>query len=237
MAEDINRQLEKKAYEIVYSIFRISGNLGRQPFSYQLENHGLAHFDGLISGNYPYAVQEGRILEYYLRLGGDLGLIHQDNIEMLISEIGNANSAIADVSGKATSTGPEYIKLPLSKNGIKATRKTEAVPANEPAEAINKELEAIANQEELSVAEVIQARQEPSQSEIRQSAITEVIRQSGNCRMKDIIEAFPSVSERTLRYDIEKLLERGTIERMGPGGPATSYRVKGSTLGGEVMTA
>ena len=62
-------------------------------------------------------------------------------------------------------------------------------------------------------------------------AIYELIRQfgkeSGNgCRMRDLQESFTGVSERTIRYDLEKLIEMGLIERAGQSGPSTFYRVK-----------
>lgn len=58
---------------------------------------------------------------------------------------------------------------------------------------------------------------------IRQSAIIEKIRQSSNTAMKDLIAAFPEVSERTLRYDLQKLCNQGVIERIGNGGPSSYY--------------
>jgi len=47
---------------------------------------------------------------------------------------------------------------------------------------------------------------------MRQSAIVERIRQSGNCRLKDIREILPDTSERTLRYDLQSLLEKNLID-------------------------
>ena len=61
---------------------------------------------------------------------------------------------------------------------------------------------------------------------IRQSAIINRIK-SGNgngCRLKDLITEFPDVSERTLRYDLQRLCEQKVIERVGNGGPASYYR-------------
>ena len=68
---------------------------------------------------------------------------------------------------------------------------------------------------------------------MRQSAILERIRQNNNladgkagCRLREFQELFPESSERTLRYDIESLIEQGLIERVGNSGPATYYRAK-----------
>jgi hypothetical protein len=58
----------------------------------------------------------------------------------------------------------------------------------------------------------------------RHGAILEKIRQSGNCRIKDIHDLFPECSERTLRYDLQSLTEQNLIEKIGTGGPAVFYK-------------
>jgi len=60
---------------------------------------------------------------------------------------------------------------------------------------------------------------------IRQSAIMEKIRQLPNCQLKDLMRSFADVSERTLRYDLQKLFNQGLIERVGAG-PSTYYVIK-----------
>jgi hypothetical protein len=60
----------------------------------------------------------------------------------------------------------------------------------------------------------------------RKIAILDKIRQSGNCKLREIQEILPDCSERTIRYDLEELIERNLVERIGSGGPAVSYRVR-----------
>lgn len=60
----------------------------------------------------------------------------------------------------------------------------------------------------------------------RQGRIVAAIRQNPNARMRDLLAALPGVSERTIRYDLERLVSSGTIEREGVGGPATWYRLR-----------
>lgn len=60
----------------------------------------------------------------------------------------------------------------------------------------------------------------------RQTEILEFIRQFlNNCRMRDLIEKFPDVSERTLRNDVQTLIEVGLIERLGGKSGPNSYFV------------
>jgi len=67
-------------------------------------------------------------------------------------------------------------------------------------------------------------RQSANDSAIRQNIILERIRQSGNCRLKEIQDVLPNTSERTIRYDLQTLLEQGLIERIGNAGPSVFYR-------------
>lgn len=60
----------------------------------------------------------------------------------------------------------------------------------------------------------------------RQSAILDKIRQIGNCRLSDIQEILPGLSERTIRYDIEALVQQNLIERVGSGGRGVYYKPK-----------
>lgn len=60
----------------------------------------------------------------------------------------------------------------------------------------------------------------------RQTAILDRVRQFGSCRIKDLCQLFPSCSERTLRYDLQSLIEQNLIERIGVVGPAVYYRSK-----------
>jgi hypothetical protein len=60
----------------------------------------------------------------------------------------------------------------------------------------------------------------------RQIAILDKIRQSGNCKLREIQEVLPNCSERTIRYDLEELIERNLVERIGSGGPAVSYQIR-----------
>jgi len=224
MVNEQERFIGKKAYEIAYALFRISGKLSAQILGRYIENHCLSLFDSAMYGNKDAAAKESQIIEYYLRLAGDIGLIHQDNVSVTIYEIGKLNSAIAELP-KAGAI--EHLKLHFSQAEPKVTADIQKKEI--PAEIINKEIEAIANAESGNAAEQ-PVKTQLSNIELRQStrqaAIIDKIRQLPNCRMKELQDSFPAVSERTLRYDIEKLLEKGLIERVGPGGPATSYRVK-----------
>lgn len=60
----------------------------------------------------------------------------------------------------------------------------------------------------------------------RNEAIMEILSRRNLCHIKDIVLALPNVSERTIRYDIQRLVDKGVIERVGTGGPNSFFRVK-----------
>lgn len=62
------------------------------------------------------------------------------------------------------------------------------------------------------------------QAEERRNSILSLVRNLSLCRLKDVVNALPGVSERTVRYDLSYLIDRGFVERLGEGGPNTYYR-------------
>ena len=62
---------------------------------------------------------------------------------------------------------------------------------------------------------------------IRQSGKARYSRVSGNpaiAGLKDIQDMLPDMSERTIRYDLQTLVEQNLIERIGNAGPLVFYR-------------
>ncbi len=79
----------------------------------------------------------------------------------------------------------------------------------------------------VSVASLSANAGAPSAAD-RQARIIAAIRQNPDARMRDLLVALQGVSERTIRYDLERLVASGAIEREGIGGPATRYRLRES---------
>jgi len=67
-----------------------------------------------------------------------------------------------------------------------------------------------------------------SSSLVRQKNIIAAIKQSNSDRvgLREIISALPEFSERTIRYDIQKLCNQGVVKRVGNGGPTTHYVIE-----------
>ena len=62
-----------------------------------------------------------------------------------------------------------------------------------------------------------------SEITVRQMAIMRCIREPQFCRLRNVMEAMPNVSERTIRNDIQGLIEKDMVRRIGGGGPSSYF--------------
>lgn len=135
-------------------------------------------------------------LEYLVRLGEGLNEIKSIDAKVLYRECGNLDSAM-----RQSANGNAEIEKIFSK----------------PPVLVENEHQENSNGNSNGNGNVVN-------SAIRQTAMLEKIRQLPDCRMKDLVAAFPEVSERTLRNDIQRLCDTSMIERIGNGGPNSYYK-------------
>jgi len=60
----------------------------------------------------------------------------------------------------------------------------------------------------------------------RNDIIMQILTKRSLCHMKDLMGALPNISERTVRYDVQRLVDKGVIERVGTGGPNSFFRMR-----------
>lgn len=212
MKETGERQfMLKKAYEISYAVFRVGSRIGNVALKEHLERQALSLLDAATVENYAWVSTVSRAIEYLVKFGNDVGLIDERNAEIIISQLGTMDVAVAGPEKAATA---EEVPLDDIFSGHESlfpekrqTGRTETATGEDGRESGN------------------------ARAETRKSAILERIRQSGNCRIKDIQELLPDCSERTIRYDLQTLIEQNLVERVGSGGPAVFYRVKQAPQG------
>lgn len=225
--DNFSQFISKKSYEICYAVFRVALSLKRGSIANHLEDQGLSLLESAASGDYERALSSSRSLEYLIRMGSDVNIINVANSDLICGELQQINSAIAGLDKSAN-------PLPVDISDVFS--KPPAVAADQETNQYNQIFK------DADVA--VDIKPEPSQLEadlhgfdgisggggmvkaaIRQSAILERIRQSGNCRIKDLQDYFKDISERTIRYDIQGLIEKGLVDRLN-GGPLTSYKAK-----------
>ncbi|MGC9598819.1 MAG: DeoR family transcriptional regulator [Minisyncoccia bacterium] len=198
-----NKLALKKAYEISYAIFRVCSRSTSAALKESLERQALSLLDAAVVGNYGLMATISGVIEHLVRFGSDVGLIHKANGETLAFQVGVLNAAIAGSEKPA-----EISEVPL---GDIFDEQDVLFPAK---------------RQHSEEAENAHNSANNAKAAMRQSAILEKIRQSGNCRIKDIQELLSGCSERTIRYDLQSLLEQNRIERVGGGGPAMLYRIR-----------
>jgi hypothetical protein len=206
-----------KAYEVAYALFRLAGQMQEKDFSEQLRATGAALLAGAAAEDYAAASRSLRVMECLVKFGGDVNLIGTPNADVLLREIYALDVAVTQRK-TAVKTDEVNVAEIFSKPEI-ADHKEEEKPA-------------IYETAEPPLVKTSGMEEEPAnningilKSAIRQTAILERIRQTGNCRLKDIQEILPQASERTIRYDLQTLLEQSLIERVGNAGPSVFYRV------------
>ena len=233
-SDNFSQFFSKKAYEISYAAFRIGASLKFQSFTESLFGQAFLLLDLAARGQYSECRNIAGSMEYLLRLGGDTGIIHARNAETMVQEIGQFNSAIAEYEKLVDQPAFVNLERSFSKMPVFSPEKKE-----DPSNLVFPSISHQENNYKGLTDENFQIEQKENintvaKSVIRQSAILEIIRQSGNCRLKDIQDSFHDVSERTIRYDLQNLIERGLLDRVGSGGPSTYYKAH-EVGGGDVV--
>lgn len=212
--------VSRKAFEIAYILARVVSSMKNRILAETIEQNGIALLEQAAKEDFEAAKLTCKALELLIFLGGESGAIHGESSKVIAGEVNKLNAAIADIYNAANrqlelelSAGLRLAALPNPSN-----RQKKRQPAN---------LSASRTEEQNGNLQAV--------GQIRQNAILEKIRQNGDCRMKDIQDALPDSSERTIRYDLQKLIENGQIERSGAG-VSTFYRVAKTTDYSGVLT-
>jgi hypothetical protein len=195
-------QSGKKAYEVSYALFRIGSKNADPVFKEYLERQALNLLDAAAREDVSATRNASRGIEYLVKFGADVGMVNVANAETIVSQLNVLNVAIAGLEKPATMEPVNLDDIFTGQEQLFSEPAKEAIKARDTVDNAN------------------------MPAEIRQSAILDKIRQSGNCRLKDIQELLPDTSERTLRYDLQFLAEQNLVEKVGIGGPSVFYRAK-----------
>ena len=206
--------VNQKSQEISYALIRISLNVRRPELRQRLERLAFQLLEEVSSEDFEFSLKTISRLESLIGLGKAIYEIEPINAKILIGELSSLKSEIRQIVG----FGSDLEELPNLDNFFS---KVPAVVHED------KELNNAANNSAI-VEENGNGSGNGMASTIRQSAILDKIRQSMNkqAQLKEILSAFPEVSERTMRYDLQKLCSQGLIERIGNGGPGSYYTLK-----------
>ncbi len=238
----------KKAYEIAYALFRISTKISESSIKEKIESQAI---DLLISVNaeeYGNAAKFIAAIDALVKFAIDLNLMSLSNGEVLLREVSTMHEMIIEFLDKSDEVDVSKFfsksKDPVMKDvtsvsssvihsraTLMPTKITPVIPSSARNPFSSDENEILRKAQDDKTKDEnnkVQSGNPAStiKSGNRQIAILDKIRQSGNCKLKEIQDILPDCSERTIRYDLEDLIERDLVERVGTGGPAVSYRIR-----------
>jgi len=113
----------KKAFEISYALCRIAKNLKNTYFSNIFEERGLQILDSATKKDFESLKNSFLGIEYFVRLGEELGLFRNHIAELLIGEINNLNKYIIEAEEEILIPELNIEDIFTLKNG-KALKKT-----------------------------------------------------------------------------------------------------------------
>ena len=262
--EELNKFCSKKAFEIAYAIFRVSKNMTHDDLSGYLESQALGLLNGAVTADFDELQGSLQAIEYFLRLGSEIGLISQGNAQIIINEGRGLNEAIIagsddekedekeeddDIDLESIFSGLKTVPLPnLPKTSLSQIN-TVSLDDDEEGGGDFVSYEEMSERENRSQEDDSEEESDDSDGDreaggsrgeegydaasiaaysakMRQSSILDRIQEGGHFRLKDLHKLMPDLSERTLRYDLQKLVEDGHIERVGSGGPGSYYQAR-----------
>ncbi len=210
--------IDQKAKEISYALFRVAVYIRRTYLKDRIEQLSFQLAEQVAMEDLKAGIRTLTSLSVLVELAKQVYEIEKNNALVLLREFGALNAAIRQIAElDSANAGVPVLESMFSKQPI--TRPTTNA-------AITNEDQARPLPGIMVDSAMNQANGNGITATIRQSAILDKIRQSGNLPLKDIIAAFPEVSERTMRYDLQKLCVQGLIDRVGNGGPASYYVIK-----------
>lgn len=197
--------------ELTHALFRVAEPMRHQELKSRIETWSVTFLESSLLSDMKSIGRDIHMLEHMIILGEAIGEIPYYSSEILRSQFEKIKSAMRqhDEERIAALSIKDIFTDNIETNNMDFS----PIPRHQKADF------------SLNISH-IGKRNDLETSIGRRNLLVEKIRQLGNAAMKDIAAAFPSVSERTLRYDLQKLCEHAVLERVGNGGPASFYRPK-----------
>ncbi len=207
--EEASKFISKKSYEISYALCRVSSKTNSS-LSFRLEGCAFSIIESATNLDVAGIRNFLNLAKNYVRIGSDASILHKMNADLILQEISRFDSFLLSLENMNLST---RVNFDASFSPWPTLEYGEGKKRGNSGYAVQEKHKEVSQDDRQSSAD-------------RQSAILALINKSGICRMKDLLDKFSSTSERTLRYDLQSLVERGVIERVGEGGPGTFYKPK-----------
>ncbi len=211
----------QKSQQISLALLKLAIYIRRRELRQRIEGLAFQLIEDTASGSFEDALTIIDVLRAIVSFARSIYEIEPINAKIVLQELDNLALAVRESTIASGDIADIFSKLPVVFPEAKNEEENKAIPT------LRSEQVAESGNSNGNNGNGISAT-------IRQSAIIEKIRQSGNTAMKDIVAAFPDVSERTLRYDLQRLCNQDVIERMGNGGPASYYILRNKIAQGSL---
>lgn len=214
--------IRKKAQEVSFVLLKIAGYIRHKELAARIESISYQLIEALYSDDFNTAMAKVEAAIGLSSLASNIGEMNPNNTTIVLRELENLKNAIRQYQesrdirempsfeglfSKLTIAAPVKQSRPIapSQKQPVVVKQTVRVQSDNP--AIESGNAAIARQDEI-MAKIMSAS-------------------GSKLQLKDIIASFPSISERTLRYDLVKLCQIGKLKREGSGGPSNFYVIAG----------
>ena len=241
--------------ELAHALFRVARPFHSQELKARIEAWGIKFLESTALSDPKSTASDIHILERLIILGETIGEIPYHSSAVLYAQFANIKSAIRQYQEELVANSAIDRLFTQSETEIYHKGTVVATPLMEhPIEKVTEKVNEYDNTTPITLSEFnsqvnnldfikfgndykkelnkkkgvgeMPKKYDLGTTSERQRLIVQKVRQLGNTAMKDLIAEFPSVSERTIRYDLQKLCELLILERKGNGGPASFYRLR-----------
>jgi len=233
--------LSQKAHDISFAVFRVATLVKNTKLRRELEDAAtdlVARYEDAANPSIAYHVANPiDRLDRLVAIAESTKEMKPVNSEVLRRELNNLQTAMDIAAGGQANGNPttfEDLKLKTFKNGDLDISDMFPVSGNT---VSKKETDKFSSSNfsrpsgipqdtgQFSSKET-EVESTPNRLTVRQEEILAIIRETQFCRLRNIMDKMPSVSERTIRNDIQDLIAKGLVQRIGAGGPASYFQTQ-----------
>ena len=236
--------IRQKAQEVAFFVLRIAIYVRRKELRERLERLSFQLIEEAQREDFEYSAKTTDTLLALIELGKSLYEIEPINAESAIRELKSLNSAIRQRAGFADlpnigtlfsapqdnkeirQAHPEGIRQAHPEEVRQTIRQTirQDVRQNVRQNSIDSANQGIQEKPEIKQ----KSDKTKEKTDLRQSGLLLRMHKTGNRQfyLKDVLAILPEVSERTIRYDLQRLCGQGLLEKVGTVGPSTYYVIK-----------
>lgn len=213
--------IRKKAQEVSFVLLKIAGYIRHKELAARLESISYQLIESLYSDDLNTAMAKVDAAIGLSSLASNIGEMNQNNTAIVLRELENLKNGISQYRETREVREMPSMEGLFSKLTIAAPAKSakpQVVVSQKPAMSVSS-----VQVKPVSVSAPISENN--GAAIIRQNSILATIKLASGkkLQLKDLIAAFPDISERTLRYDLVKLCQVGKLRREGTGGPSNFY--------------